>query len=88
MVGVGGYHAVSDNLHISCENDECDFLLLQQFHLLLLNLSLVGVIFLYRPYIIGDVKLLGNISQVLMVAYDARDIHVKLARLVSGKQVV
>ena len=88
VVGITGNHIVGDNLHVSCQYDECDFLLLQQFHLLLLHFSLVGVVFFDRPHVIWNVKLLSHVSQVLVIADDAWYIYIKFPSLVSCEKVV
>ena len=41
MVGIRLYHIVADDLHISCQDNKGDSLLLEQFHLSLFHLSLV-----------------------------------------------
>ena len=88
VVGIGGYHVVCHNLHVTGKHDEGNTLFLQQRHLGGLHLRLVGVVLGDGPHIEGYVELLGDVAQVLVVAHDAGDVHLPLACLVTGKEVV
>ena len=88
VVGVGGNHLIADNLHIACQHDERDAVLAQQLHLGGLHLGFVGVVLVDAPHVVGDIELLGDVAQVLMVADDAGDIDSPLAGFVARQQVV
>ena len=81
-------HVVAYYLHVARKHDERHLLLLQQFHLCLLHLCLVRVVFLYAPYVERNVELLRHIAQVFVVAHDARNLHFPLASLVTSQQVI
>ena len=88
VIGIGLDHLIADNLHIASQYDEIHFFLAEHGHLLGFHLRLVGVIFLDGPYIIRYVKLLGDVTQVLVIAHDTRDVHVPFSSLISSQQVI
>ena len=82
------YHLVADDLHISRQHDKRHLFFCEQLHLSLFHLGLVGVVFLYRPHVEGDIKLFAHVSQILVIADDARYLDVKFSGVVSCQQVV
>lgn len=62
---------IGKNLHVTCENDEVDVVLVKQFDDLLLLFALV--IFPDRETVERDAELVRNVLQIGMVADDQRD---------------
>ena len=46
------------------------------------------MVFLDGPYIVGNVELLGDVAQILVVAHDTGNVHIPLACLVACEEVV
>lgn len=88
MVGIFAYQLLAYNLHIACKHDKRHLLFLKQLHFRLFHLSLVGMVLIYRPYMIRNAKLLGYVAQILMVTNDTRYFDIPFTGLVTRQQVV
>ena len=78
-------HLARDDLHVLGKHDEVDAKLLEERHLLRLELILVALV--DREAVVRDSEALGNWAEVLMVAYYAWDLHLPLTRSVARKNV-
>ena len=88
VVRIGSYHFITDNLHIACQYNKRNILLPQQLHFCSLYLCFVRMVLIYAPYIIGYAKLIGHITQILMVRYNARNFTIKLTGLPSCQHII
>ena len=88
VMRIAGDHAVADDLHVPGEDDERDVLALQQGHFLALHLFPVRLVGRDFPDIEGNTELFRHLPEVLVVAYDAGDVHLPLAGIVPGQQVI
>jgi len=88
MMRISLDHLIADDLHVSCQDDKGDLLFPEKFHFGLFYFLLVGMVFLYGPHIVRDLELVGDISQVLMVADDAGNVDIPFPRLVPGQEIV
>ena len=88
VVRVFGNHLVRDNLHVAGQHDERDVLLPEQLHFGLFHLSLVRVVFLDAPHVVGNLELFGHVAQVLVVRHDAGYLTLIFTGLPACQQVV
>ena len=79
---------MSSFLSSSGQDDKRNVFFSEQLHLGLLHLSLVRVVLVDAPHIVGDAELLCHIAQVFVVRHDARDVARELSGLPAGQQVV
>ena len=88
VVRIAGDHPVADDLHVPGEHDERNALPFQKFHFRAFHLLPVGLVRRDLPDIERDAELFRHLPQVLVVAHDAGDVHLPLAGIVPGQQVI
>ena len=85
LVWISRNHTVTDNLHVTRQNNEINIVLLEQIKhsTLLLLLVFLG----YGIYIIRYSEHIGHMLHIGMVAHNQRNLHVPLACAVTCQQV-
>ena len=83
-----GDHVVADDLHVARKDDERDAFAAKELHFGLFDFGFVRVILVDRPDVVGDVELVRDIAQILVVADDARNFDVPFAGAVTREKIV
>ena len=81
-------HVVADDLHVARKDDEGDAFAAKKIHFGFLDFGLVRMILVDRPDVVGNVELIRDVAQILVVTDDAGNFDVPFSGAVACEKVV